>query len=47
MNNNINNNTLQPNECTFKPNLINNEKYNFINSNYKFDGDISKKLNKK
>ena len=44
MNNNINNNTLQPNECTFKPNLINNEKYNFINSNYKFDGDISKKI---
>ena len=40
----INNNTLESNGCTFKPNLINNEKYNSIKSNYKYDENISQKI---
>ena len=38
------NNNLEQNECTFKPKIINNEKYNSIESNYKFDENISKKI---
>ena len=32
------------NECTFKPNIITNQKYNYIQSNYKFDDNISQKI---
>ena len=32
------------NECTFKPNIINNEKYKNIQSNYKYDNNISEKI---
>ena len=43
--NTINNNLiLEQNECTFKPRIINNEKYNSIESNYKYDENISKKI---
>lgn len=31
-------------ECTFKPNILTNEKYNHIKSNYKFDDNISQKI---
>ena len=31
-------------ECTFKPNILANEKYNHIKSNYKFDDNISQKI---
>jgi hypothetical protein len=40
----INNITQEPDECTFKPKILNNEKYNSIESNYKFDENISKKI---
>ena len=32
------------NECTFKPKILTNEKYNYIQSNYKFDNNISQKI---
>jgi hypothetical protein len=35
---------LEQNECTFKPKIINNEKYSSIESNYKYDENISKKI---
>ena len=35
---------LELNECTFKPKVLNNEKFNSIESNYKFDENISKKI---
>jgi len=31
-------------ECTFKPNILANEKYDHIKSNYKFDDNISQKI---
>ena len=31
-------------ECTFKPNILANEKYNHIQSNYKFNDNISQKI---
>ena len=40
----INKITQEPDECTFKPKILNNEKYNSIESNYKFDENISKKI---
>ena len=43
--NTLNNNLiLEQNECTFKPRIIYNEKYNSIESNYKYDENISKKI---
>ena len=35
---------LDKGECTFKPEILNNEKYNSITSNYKFDENISQKI---
>ena len=35
---------LETNECTFKPKIINSEKYSSIESNYKYDENISKKI---
>ena len=31
-------------ECTFKPNILSNEKYSHVKSNYKFDDNISQKI---
>ena len=36
--------TMELNECTFKPKIFNNEKFSSIESNYKFDENISKKI---
>jgi hypothetical protein len=32
------------NECTFKPKIVTNEKYKYIQSNYKYDNNISQKI---
>ena len=39
-----NNIILESKECTFKPKIINNDKYNSVESNYKYDENISKKI---
>ena len=45
MNNTLNKTkTVELNECTFKPKVLINEKFNSIESNYKFDENISKKI---